>query len=56
MDYLVKFAQVHEDFRLAELKAIAEAEGIELIVIEYSDEVRISSVAIRSGTLLTGTK
>lgn len=40
MDYLIRFAQVHEDFRLAEIQAIAVSEGIDLSIVEYSDEVR----------------
>lgn len=41
MDYLIRFAQVHEDFRLAEIEAIAVAECIQLSVVEYNNEVRI---------------
>jgi tRNA (guanine10-N2)-methyltransferase len=40
MDYLIKFAQCHEDFRLAEIQAIAAVECIDLSVLEYSNEVK----------------
>lgn len=39
MDFIVRFTQSHETFRLAELKALAEVEGIELTVKEYRAEV-----------------
>ncbi|CRK31697.1 hypothetical protein BN1708_005509 [Verticillium longisporum] len=38
MDYLVRFSQFHESFRLAELKALAVVEGIDLKILEYSDD------------------
>ncbi|RDA87465.1 hypothetical protein CP532_2827, partial [Ophiocordyceps camponoti-leonardi (nom. inval.)] len=36
MDFLIKFAQTHETFRLAEIEALAEVEGVDLTVVEYS--------------------
>ncbi|KAM0325718.1 hypothetical protein ACHAQA_007018 [Verticillium albo-atrum] len=38
MDCLVRFSQFHESFRLEELKALAVVEGIDLKILEYSDE------------------
>ncbi|KAM0286450.1 hypothetical protein ACHAQH_000876 [Verticillium albo-atrum] len=38
MDCLVRFSQFHESFRLAELKALAVVEGIDLKILDYSDE------------------
>ena len=40
MDYLVRFAQTHEGFRLAELQSLAVLTGVDLKVLEYSSEVR----------------
>ncbi|KAH9904068.1 S-adenosyl-L-methionine-dependent methyltransferase [Xylariomycetidae sp. FL2044] len=37
MEYLIRFSQWHETFRLPEIQAIAVAEGINLQVISYSD-------------------
>ncbi|PFH56681.1 hypothetical protein XA68_16139 [Ophiocordyceps unilateralis] len=36
MDFLIKFAQTHETFRLAEIEALAIVENVDLIVAEYS--------------------
>ncbi|KAI1334300.1 S-adenosyl-L-methionine-dependent methyltransferase [Xylariaceae sp. FL0016] len=38
MEYLIRFTQWHESFRLAEIQAIAVNEGIDLKVIHYDDE------------------
>ncbi|KAI2617687.1 tRNA guanosine-2'-O-methyltransferase TRM11 [Hypomontagnella submonticulosa] len=38
MEYLIRFSQSHESFRLAEIQALAVVEGIDLEVISYSDE------------------
>ncbi|KAI1485577.1 S-adenosyl-L-methionine-dependent methyltransferase [Biscogniauxia mediterranea] len=38
MEYIIRFTQWHESFRLAEIKSIAVLEGIELEVIHYLDE------------------
>ncbi len=40
MQYLIRFTQWHETFRLAEIRAIAYLYGIDLKIISYSDEVR----------------
>ncbi|KUJ07936.1 tRNA guanosine-2'-O-methyltransferase [Mollisia scopiformis] len=36
MEYLIRFTQVHETFRLAEIKALAVLENIDLEVLSYS--------------------
>ena len=41
MEFLVRFVQLHEPFRRAELEALAELTGVELRVIEY--HVNVSS-------------
>lgn len=41
MNFLIKFAQTHESFRLAEIQALAELEGVDLTIVDYSDEVVI---------------
>ncbi|KAH9988645.1 tRNA guanosine-2'-O-methyltransferase TRM11 [Xylariaceae sp. FL0662B] len=38
MEYLIRFTQSHESFRLPEIQALAIVEGIDLKVIFYSDE------------------
>ncbi len=40
MDYLVRFSQSHETFRLPELESLAIIEGVDMKVISYSLEVR----------------
>ena len=39
MDYLIRFSQSHETFRLPEIQALAVIEGIDLKVVSYSLEV-----------------
>ncbi|KDN61897.1 hypothetical protein CSUB01_07549 [Colletotrichum sublineola] len=41
MEYLVRFSQAHESFRLPELQALADLEGIAMKVIEYSPDVSV---------------
>jgi tRNA G10 N-methylase Trm11 len=41
MDYMIRFLQVHETFRLAEIEALAALEGINLEVLSYSLSVRV---------------
>lgn len=38
-EYLVRLAQIHESFRLAELRALAELAGVELEIVKYDDDV-----------------
>ncbi|KAI0139892.1 tRNA guanosine-2'-O-methyltransferase TRM11 [Hypoxylon sp. NC0597] len=38
MEYLIRFSQSHETFRLAEIQALAIVEGVDLEVISYSEE------------------
>jgi tRNA G10 N-methylase Trm11 len=45
MDFLFRLAQVHETFRLPELRAIAVVEGIEMHVLEY--DLDVDSVPLR---------
>ena len=40
MDFLVRFVQVHEEFRLAEIQALAVVAGIAIEVVSYSNDVR----------------
>jgi len=39
MEYMIRFTQIHETFRLAEIEALAVLEGIELKVLSYSPNV-----------------
>jgi tRNA G10 N-methylase Trm11 len=36
MEYLVRFTQVHETFRIAEIEALATLENISLQIVSYS--------------------
>lgn len=38
MEYLIRFMQVHESFRLAEIKSIAVCEGIDLEITSYEPD------------------
>ncbi len=42
MEFIIKFAQTHETFRLAEIEALAVVEDVDLTVIEYSDQVGLT--------------
>lgn len=46
MDFIVRFTQCHETFRLAELRALTEVEDIELEVKDYRAEVSYPSPLI----------
>ena len=39
MEYMIRFTQVHETFRLAEIKALAELGNIDLKILTYSRSV-----------------
>lgn len=39
MEYMIRFTQVHETFRLAEIKALAVLEAIEVEILSYSPSV-----------------
>ena len=38
-NYLVRFVQMHESFRIAELKALAKIAGVEIKVLKYDEDV-----------------
>jgi tRNA (guanine10-N2)-methyltransferase len=40
MDFLIRFCQSHETFRLREVEALATLHGIDLQVKEYKSDVR----------------
>lgn len=44
-EYLVRFVQLHETFRLPELQALADFHGIEMEVVEYRASVSSPFVA-----------
>lgn len=46
MEYMIRFTQVHETFRLAEIEALAVLEGINLEVLSYSPSVSASSLTL----------
>jgi tRNA (guanine10-N2)-methyltransferase len=46
MEYMIRFSQVHETFRLAEITALAVVEGIELEVLSHSLSVSTSSFVL----------
>jgi tRNA (guanine10-N2)-methyltransferase len=40
MDFLIRFVQVHEEFRQAEIEALATIAGVVIRVVSYSNNVR----------------
>ncbi|KAI9655373.1 MAG: hypothetical protein M1821_005520 [Bathelium mastoideum] len=50
MDYLVRFGQIHESFRTAELESLAALHGIELKILEYSSDSPFCIVKLASET------
>jgi tRNA G10 N-methylase Trm11 len=40
MEFLIKFAQAHETFRVPEIEALALIEGLEMEIVDYSQDVR----------------
>jgi tRNA (guanine10-N2)-methyltransferase len=41
MEYLIRFAQVHESFRRPEIQALAALAGIDLEIISYNEFVGV---------------
>ncbi|KAK6958458.1 hypothetical protein Daesc_001259 [Daldinia eschscholtzii] len=48
MEYLIRFSQSHESFRLPEIQSLAVVEGLDLEVISYSDESPFCIVRLES--------
>lgn len=48
MEYMIRFTQVHESFRLAEIKALAVLHNIDLEILSYSPSVSLSSPTVAS--------
>lgn len=46
MEYLIRFTQVHETFRLAEVEALAVLENMKLEIVSYSPTVSIPPKSI----------
>lgn len=46
MDYLVRFAQVHESFRKPELQALADLSRLDVEFLDYSQYVRYFSIQL----------
>ena len=44
MEYLIRFAQQHESFRLPEIQALATLARIDLEIISYNEHVRVISL------------
>ena len=40
MDFLIRFGQTHEAFRLAEIRALTSLTGVDMEVVSYRAEVR----------------
>ncbi|KAK6586290.1 hypothetical protein PZA11_001347 [Diplocarpon coronariae] len=47
MEYMIRFTQTHEKFRLAEINALAVLEGISLELLSYSPSLSSTDAAIR---------
>lgn len=43
-DYLVRFVQIHESFRIPELRALATLQRVELEVLKYSEYVCLLNI------------
>ena len=41
MELLIRLVQTHEDFRLAELEALAAIAGVHVKIVSYSKTVRL---------------
>lgn len=39
MDFIIKFAQAHETFRIPEIEALAVVENVPLEIIQYDEQV-----------------
>jgi tRNA (guanine10-N2)-methyltransferase len=46
MEFLIRFGQTHESFRVAEIQALAELEGIHLEIIDYRADVPFCTVRL----------
>lgn len=54
MDFIIKFAQIHETFRVPEIEALAIVEGIDLRIIDYNEKVReTKSTPMKAAARLT---
>jgi hypothetical protein len=54
MDFLIRFVQVHKEFRQAEIEALAAIAGVAVQVLSYSDDVRWDSTPDESTMLEPG--
>lgn len=50
MEYMIRFTQVHETFRLPEIEALAVLDGIKLEVLSYNPSVSFTSIFVWSLT------
>lgn len=48
MDFLIRFVQVHKEFRQAEIEALAGIAGVAVQVLLYSDDVRWTPLQFES--------
>ncbi|KAL1896979.1 hypothetical protein Cpir12675_002560 [Ceratocystis pirilliformis] len=48
MDFLVRFCQVHETFRIPELESLAVVEGVDLVIKNYREDVPFCIVTLPS--------
>ncbi len=49
MQYLIRFTQLHETFRLAEIKSLAILARVDVKIISYNDEVSKKGASGRLG-------
>ncbi|KAF6834504.1 RNA methylase family protein [Colletotrichum musicola] len=50
IQYLVRFSQAHESFRIPELQALADLEGIDVKVVEYSPDSPFCIITLPSAS------
>lgn len=56
MEYLIRFAQCHETFRLPEIQSLATLAGAELEIVSYNDHVSDESLRAFKSVLKTSIK
>ncbi|WZH43439.1 S-adenosyl-L-methionine-dependent methyltransferase [Fusarium acuminatum] len=56
MDFLIKFAQAHETFRVPEIEALALVESVDMKIVDYSQDVRFPQMTSMPETYLEAAK
>ena len=51
MEYLIRFAQLHETFRRPEIESLALLEGVDLEFVFYDEKVRVSLLVVTKSSM-----